>query len=57
LWRARTLADLAATLLARGRPADEHRAHQLVDHAATLAHEHHAAGVERYARNVIGGAG
>ena len=57
LWRARTLADLAATLLARGRPADERRAKQLVDHATTLAHEHRSPGVERYARDAIGGAG
>ena len=57
LWRARTLADLAATLLARGGPSDEPRARQLVDHAIALAHEHRSAGVERYARAVRDGAG
>jgi tetratricopeptide (TPR) repeat protein len=54
LWRARTLADLATTLLAKGRPADERRARQLVDHATTLALEHGSAGVEAYAGRVLG---
>ena len=53
LWRARTLADLAATLLTRGAASDARRAQQLVDHAAALAHEYGSAGVERYARAVL----
>jgi class 3 adenylate cyclase/tetratricopeptide (TPR) repeat protein len=53
LWRARTLADLAATLSARGKAADGPRTRGLVDHAVALAQEHSAAGVERYARGVL----
>jgi hypothetical protein len=53
LFRARSWTDQAELCLTRNRPGDATLADELVDRAVTVARDHNAPGIERYALRTL----